>query len=190
MKILLILLGLILSLGTVGCGSVPEPRSDSLAQGGLDRLFVRLQNASDTEEAQSIESAIRTVWSTSGRASVDALMVQGFAALDRTRFDEAEELFSHVVGLAPDFVEGWHMRALTRYMTDNYAGAIQDLREVLMREPRHFGAMVGLGEILRELGRDEMALRVFEYALSVNPHLKEARAEISKIRGKLLGSAI
>jgi Flp pilus assembly protein TadD len=189
MKLATVLLVALLGLLSSGCASLPQPEGDS-RQAGLDRLFSRLQSTDDAQEAAFIETAIRNVWSNSGRADVDTFMVHGTAAIEAGRYDEAELVFGEVIALAPDFVEGWHMRAMARYLVDDYAGAVTDLREVLLREPRHFGALVGLGEILAELGKEDVAIRVFEYALGVHPYLGEARAEIRKLKGKQLGSTI
>ena len=56
-------------------------------------------------------------------------------------------------------------RASIAYQAHDYAGAITAIQETLKREPRHFGALSGLGIILQEMGDEKRALDVLRRAL-------------------------
>jgi tetratricopeptide (TPR) repeat protein len=102
----------------------------------------------------------------------------------------AEDVFNDVVGQAPDFAEGWNKRATVRYFMGNHTGSIEDCARVLELEPRHFGALSGLGMIHVALGDDRAALRWFEQALAVHPYLPGVKENISILRERLRGKAI
>jgi Tfp pilus assembly protein PilF len=67
---------------------------------------------------------------------------------------------------------------------------MEDIRQVLIREPRHFGAMSGLGMILQEFGEEKRALEVFRRAVEVNPHLPKIDEMIKSLAEKVEGRAI
>ena len=51
----------------------------------------------------------------------------------------AIELLDAVVELKPDYVEAWNRRATLYFVNKDYGKSLADLRQVLAREPRHFG---------------------------------------------------
>jgi|AGTN01.1.fsa_nt_gi Tetratricopeptide repeat. len=189
MKRILISFALMVMLGaSTSCSTDPMPRKDRTVS--LDALFMRLQTTSNNEEAQMIEVTIRHVWAQSGRASVDGMMMAAVAAMRSGDYDEALAALDHVVKTAPDFAEGWNLRATVHYLREEYALAVADIERVLALEPRHFGALAGLGRIFLELENKKAALRAFEAALRLNPHLDELREETNDLREQLAGIAI
>lgn len=107
------------------------------------------------------------------------------AALQAGRQGEAIELFSRVIRAKPDFAEGWNKRATAYFLAGEYARSIADCDEVLKRNPRHFGALSGLGQIYERLQRYEEALRWLHRALEVNPNLLGVEMEIVRIESLL-----
>src|SRR5690606_9778975 len=162
----------------------------SISDKDLDTLFNRLRETRDASEAEMIEVAILHAWAESGQADVDALMIEGLKALHETEVEVAEAMFDEVVRMAPHFAEGWNMRATVRWLKDDYGPAIDDLRHVLILEPRHFAALNLLGRIFSELGREQLALRVFEKALEINPHLEDAQEQIQGLQRQVAGLPI
>jgi hypothetical protein len=75
-------------------------------------------------------------------------------------------------------------------MRAEFPEAVEDIYRVLAIEPRHFGALAGLGRILLHYDREEEALLAFDAALAVNPHLGAVRQEADRLRDKLLGVPI
>jgi hypothetical protein len=61
---------------------------------------------------------------------------------------------------------------------------------VLMREPRHFGAISGLGMILQEFGDERRALDAFRRALTIHPHLQRVPDIIKSLTEKVEGRDI
>lgn len=187
---ILLALALTLTLGLVSActelGSAPDrpPRAQ------LDGLFHQLKTAHSAEEAEKIEVAILGVLGDSGVDEVDSLTVDGLTALNDGDLNKALTKFDLVVTRAPRFVEGWNLRATVHWMRDDYGSAIHDLRQVLLLEPRHFGAMTLLGRIFTEMEQPKAALAMLEHALQVNPHLDTARRQVELLRDQVAGLPI
>ncbi|MBC7953069.1 MAG: tetratricopeptide repeat protein [Rhodospirillaceae bacterium] len=172
----------------MSCSTDPVPRGDRSAS--LDALFNRLQTTDSDEEAQIIEVTIRHVWAQSGRHGVDAMMGRAVEALHAGNYEQALDALNRVVITAPDFAEGWNLRATVHYLREEYPAAVGDIERVLALEPRHFGALAGLGRIFLELEDKKAALKAFEAALALNPHLADIRHESDDLREQLAGIPI
>ena len=132
----------------------------------------------DPAEIVRAEAALWQMWSRSGVADVDALLVEGVEAMERRDFGEAERIFARVVARAPDFAEAWNKRATVRYLAENYEGAIADCEATLARKPHHFGALSGQGLCHVALGQHREAAALFRRTLAVHPHLDAARRNL------------
>lgn len=189
MKRIAVCIALVLLLGaSMSCSTDPVVRGDRSAS--LDALFHRLQTTDDDDEAHLIEVTIRHVWAQSGRQGVDALMKRAADSVHAGHTDDALAALDQVVAAAPEFVEGWNLRATVHYLRDEYGEAVADIERVLALEPRHFGALAGLGRILLELEDKKAALRAFDAALALNPHLADIRKESNQLREQLAGIPI
>ncbi len=158
----------------------------------LTDLFDRLQTTENPAEARTVESLIWSIWVAydgDGR-EVERLMRDGALAMRLRKHDRAEAVLTEVTERAPGFAEGWNRRATARYLAGDYSGSVADIRRTLQLEPRHFGALSGLGLIYTELEEPGNALAAFEAALKINPHLPGARANIEFLRGLLDGDPI
>ncbi|MBI2235503.1 MAG: hypothetical protein HYU60_00850 [Magnetospirillum sp.] len=178
---------LVLLTGSVSCSGPPAAPRGS---GDLDTLFQRLQSTQSEEEAQRVEVAIRRAWSRSGRAGVDALTAHAVEAMHAGQYVQALAFLDKVVEAAPQFAEGWNLRATVHYLRDEFGPAVSDIGHVLSLEPRHFGALAGLGRIMLEMEDKKAALWAFEQALAVNPHLPEVRDQIEQLQDELAGVLI
>ena len=156
----------------------------------LDTLFEALKIAPDAESAKAIETRIWTVWTISGSDTCNLLMGRAKAAADEKDYDLAIKLLDAVVEIKPGYVEGWNRRATVYYLMNDYGHSLADIREVLAREPRHFGALAGLGLILQELGDDAHALEAYRRALAINPHLEHVGETVKTLREKVEGRDI
>jgi tetratricopeptide (TPR) repeat protein len=151
---------------------LPRPqRGDPVRN--LDFLFEALKAAPDADTAKQVENRIWALWLASGSDTANLLMNRAKAAVDGKDLDLAVQILDSIVKIKPDYVEAWNRRATIHYLRKEYSQALLDIREVLRREPRHFGAMSGLGMILQEFGDDKRALDVFRRALAVHPHLQK-----------------
>ena len=147
----------------------------------LDTLFAKLKSAKDAAAATQAENAIIAIWLRSGSATVDLLMSWGVEAIANKDYPQALDILDRVVTLQPDYAEGWNKRATVYFLTDKYAQSISDIEHVLVLEPRHFGALVGLGSIFRVLGDDKRAIDALKQALALDPHLDNARKALDKL---------
>ena len=93
-------------------------------------------------------------------------------AMDGKDLDLAVRLLNAIIDIQPNYVEAWNRRATVYYMKKDFGSALADIREVLVREPRHFGALSGLGMIMQDVGDEKHALEAFRRALAVHPHLE------------------
>ncbi len=156
----------------------------------LDTLFDALKIAPDAESAKAIEDRIWALWMVSGSDTCNLLMGRVKAAADDKDYDLAIQLLDAVVALKPDYVEAWNRRATIYYMKKDYGRALADIGEVLAREPRHFGALSGLGLILQEIGDDKHALEAYRKALAIDPHLEHVPDVVKTLREKVEGRDI
>lgn len=131
---------------------------------------------------EMVEQALWRMWFKSGRADVDALMQEGIHRLEAQRFDEARVLFDRVISLAPDYAEGYNQRAVVYYLQQAWTESIEDCRKVLSINAVHFGALAGLGHCCLQRREFQAALKAYEDALAVNPHMPAVRDNINRIR--------
>ena len=67
-------------------------------------------------------------------------------------------------------------------MLGDFNGSQDDINEVLEREPRHFGALSGLGLINMQRGDLSNAIRAYEKVLQIDPFSQDARVLLPKLR--------
>ena len=142
--------------------------------------------ADDQEEVRTAaEAALWTVWGRSGNAAVDKLYRTGVAQMNSADVDAALNTFSEIIRLKPDFAEGWNKRATVLYFSGRLQESLADCDEVLKRNPYHFGALSGYGQIHSKLENFDQALEYFERALAINPNMQGVALNVLALR-KLL----
>ena len=176
-------------------GMIEPPSNLPRAQQGdktinLDRLFEALKVAPDDESAKYIENRIWAIWFASGSDTANLLMSRVKMAMEAKNTDLALKLLDAIIDIKPDFLEAWNRRATLYYSKKDLGRALEDIREVLAREPRHFGALSGLGIILQELGDDKRALEAFRRALAIHPHIERIPDLAKKLADKVEGRDI
>lgn len=163
---------------------------ESTRSSTLDRLFAALYGTTDTEQATRLTTMIWVVWNHAEDPETEKLLGEGRTAMEQLEFEVALARFNAVIKRDPGFAEGWNKRATLYYVMGEYRASIADIREVLAREPRHFGALAGLGMNYEALGYDIAALNAWRRALKVNPHLQDARARIKVLENSLMNRPI
>lgn len=156
----------------------------------LDGLFAQLKTINSAEDAQPIEGRIWGIWMQSGDDRVDGLMQEGVAGLSENDYDAAYAAFSKIVALKPEFAEGWNKRATVLYLMGRFAESIADIDHVLALEPRHFGALSGLGLCDVELNKEQAALDAFTRALAVDPNLSGVKSNIEELKKRIARHSI
>ena len=156
----------------------------------LDRLFSALKVAPDDESAKYVENRIWAIWLASSSDTANLLMGRVKTATEAKDYDLAIKLLNSIIDIRPDFIEAWNRRATIYYMQKDFGRSLEDIHEVLAREPRHFGALSGLGIILQEVGDEKDALDAFRRALAIHPHLERIPDLVKKLTDKIDGRDI
>lgn len=165
--------------------SLSELEKRALSQEVLDGLFGKLHDEESPARARKLARVIWKIWNRSGTPTGNILLQQAEKAMRAGQERVAGAILSTVIGQYPDFTEAWNKRATLRFLLGDYKGSIKDIKEVLKREPRHFGALSGLGLIYQRQGKNKLALEAFRRALAIHPHLKAARRAIKSLAGKV-----
>jgi tetratricopeptide (TPR) repeat protein len=169
--------------------NLPRPQTGD-PKINIDKLFEALKIAPTDESAKYVENRIWALWLAEGGDTSNLLMGRVKTAMEKKEFDVALKLLGAIIDLKPDYVEAWNRRATVFFNTKDYGSAIADIREVLAREPRHFGALAGLGTIMQELGDDKAALEAFRRALAVHPKLEKIPDIVKRLTEKVEGREI
>ena len=161
----------------------------------LDGLFAELKRTASMSEAETIIAEIWLRWTafdteSAGDSRASSLMSAGMQMMREGRLGAAEQIFTELVSTHPNHAEAWNKRATVRFMRGNDSGSRSDIARVIELEPRHFGALSGLGMINVRSGDMAGALQAFEAALRVNPHMPQAAGMVTKLRKQLRGQAL
>ena len=163
----------------------------STAAGATD-IELLLEQLADPEAQnwEALERQILREWSRSGSAAMDLLLTRGMEALRNGNHDIALEHFTALTDHAPDFAEGWNVRATVLYRMGLYGLAMEDIGKALALNPRHFGAMKGLATVCQKLGMQEEALEVWRAIQTVHPHSPGLEQGIKALEESLGGQRL
>jgi tetratricopeptide (TPR) repeat protein len=156
----------------------------------LPELLDRLAAAKDLAAARELESEIWELWTATDDATAAALMAEGQRQLAARAWPSALATFARLVALKPDFAEAWNKRATVYYLMGDYRASVLDIQRTLALEPRHFGALSGLGLIFMTTEQPQAALRAFEAALAIHPYLPGGRTHVEALRQQLQGEPL
>jgi tetratricopeptide (TPR) repeat protein len=180
--ILQMAVALVLSLPVIVVGDQTDQR--------LEDLFQTLRSSQDSTVLLEAESSIWDIWYDSGQADVDRLLVEAAELMSSGQLADAESIYSRVIAVAPNFSEGWNRRATVRYYQRDYTGSLDDIEQTLKLEPRHFGAIWGLGMILGSQRDYQRAILAFERLLEIKPHASDARPRIELLKQELTKESV
>lgn len=150
---------------------LPERRPSSSLPSRLDEFFHRLTACATPVDAQPIEEAIWSAWMYHGHEEAELALERASADMAARRFDLAETRLAILLRRRPDWAEAWNKRATLYYLMERDDESVRAIHRTLELEPRHFGALCGLGEIFRSRGEIQAALLAFSLALRVHPNL-------------------
>jgi tetratricopeptide (TPR) repeat protein len=156
----------------------------------IEFLFGALKVAPDEASAKAVEDRIWAVWTSAGNETTNLLMSRAKKAMDDKDYDLALKVLGAILEIKPDFTEAWNRRATVYFMKRDYTNSLADISKVLQREPRHFGALSGLGLIMQEIGDDKRALDAYRKALEVYPRLKGMEEKVKNLKEKVEGRDI
>lgn len=169
--------------------SIPVIAGDLATKNQLDGWFAQLADPAYPDWKRA-EADIERAWSQSGSAALDLLLQRGNAAIEAGDYPAAIDHLTALTEQAPDFAEGWNARATAYYLMGQYGPSIADIGHVLTLEPRHFGAISGLGMILRDTGHKAAARDAFRKSLAINPHQDGIRQALDELERDLSGTEL
>jgi Flp pilus assembly protein TadD len=155
----------------------------------LDDLFIALRDA-EGPAVHAIEAKIVQEWSRSGSPSIDLLLDRGRDAMEREDWSRAIEHLSALVDHAPDFAEGWNARATAHFQAGRFGHALRDIEQTLALNPRHFGALSGLGVIMEQLGHEQLALQAWQAVAELSPNRQELDETLARLERKAMGQTL
>jgi tetratricopeptide (TPR) repeat protein len=175
------------ALESLATGDVDTRRLAAAALGELGTMadapaLVRALRDGDPGVRSLAENSLWEVWSRSGDPQIDALFQLGVEQMTQGAPQAAIQTFTTIIEKKPDFAEGWNKRATVYYLTGEYEKSLKDCDEVIKRNPQHWGALAGYGQIYLALGKPEQALEYFQRALAVNPNLERVEAAVEELK--------
>ncbi len=159
----------------------PKPEPAALRQRALDDLLGRLRAADDPDTAKGFAEAIQRLWMQSQSETAALIMQRATLATQAHNYSLALSLLDKLVALEPDWAEAWNQRATVRFLSEDPDGAMADIDRVIKLEPRHFGALMGMGVILQHAGLEKRALEAYEKALEIYPAQPDLKDTVEKL---------
>ncbi|TPN00428.1 hypothetical protein FKO01_50565 [Mesorhizobium sp. B2-3-3] len=166
------------------------PAAPMTKQVRLDKLFADLKRERNEKAAERIAGNIWNEWFRSGSASIDLMMQWSQKAIENHKFDVALDFLDQVVTLQPTYAEGWNRRATVHFMMKNYGKSMADIEHTLKLEPRHFGALSGLAQIMTLTGHKQSALEAWQKVLAIYPMMRSAQDQVATLSEELAGEGI
>ncbi len=168
--------------------SVPLTAQDADIQD--ESLLLDLLAEADVAEAARIDRQLQALWQKSGSPAMDLLMKRGRDALEVENYSEAIEHLTALTDHAPDFAEGWHVRASAFFEAEMYGPAVADLERALALNPNNYNAIMGLGSILELFNDPKGAYAAYERALAIHPHHEEVTKAVERLKPDVTGEAL
>lgn len=159
------------------------------AQSTADDFLDRLANP-ELRNWDVVEADVYQRWQISGSAAADYLLRRGLEAMEVEDYEAAYDHLTALTDHAPDFAEGWNARATLFFEQQMFGPAIADIQRVLALEPRHFGALTGLGVMLEDMGNPDAALAAYEAAHAIHPNQPDIQRLLEGLRVDLEGEAL
>ena len=157
----------------------------------LDQLFADLQTPLSTTAVRKIENQIWEYWlSFPNDQTIENTMTAAILMMESGHLRSAENIFGRIIEREPQFAEAWNKRATVRFLNGDHKGSTRDIAQVLQLEPRHFGALSGLGMIHMHNGDWQNALKTYELAFSIHPYLTNVEIIIDDLKTRLKGRAL
>jgi tetratricopeptide (TPR) repeat protein len=192
-NVFVFLTGLLLSGGLAPAAWADTPAVTSATttqKARLDKLFVDLKRERNDKVAERIAGNIWQEWSDSGSATINLMMQWSQKAIEAQKFDVALDFLDQVVTLDPTYAEGWNRRATVHFMMKSYGKSMADIEQTLQLEPRHFGALSGMAQIMADTGHKKSALEAWQRVLAIYPMMRSAQGQVSTLSEELAGEGI
>jgi tetratricopeptide (TPR) repeat protein len=166
-----------------------DPPAQTPAEARAD-LYARLAASKDADETAGLITLLLHTYAVSGSDTGDLLLRRARQAISAEEYPDAVKILDATIALLPDWAEGWNARATARYLDEDYDGSMADIAQTLKREPRHLGALMGMATILEARGKTEDALKVYQRALAIAPHWRNAEEAADRLKAALAGEEL
>ena len=182
--------GIIASVIALSLSAAPAAWSDQ-TDPVLPSLFQDLQTVTEPGDIQRITAEIWQRWSTHPtEETLTARLTRGVTMMNQGDYIHAEGIFTDIIAEDPNFAEAWNRRATLYFIMGQFGKSRADIAQTLAIEPRHFGALAGLGLIEMHLQNYEAALLAYEEAAAIHPHMGEVNDIIARLQDKVKGLAL
>ncbi len=135
----------------------------------LNNLFKKLNETENQDEIRDLISDIWNIWYEIDDPKVIEYFEKGIQAMNLRNYPLAIRFFNNLIEEDPNFAEGWNKRATVHFMMGNFDQSMQDIIKTLELEPRHFGALDGMGLIFIHQGQFQQAIDVYDKMLEIFP---------------------
>lgn len=156
----------------------------------LDQLYQRLAASSDDAETAALAQKIDRLHLQTDSPTGELLMTRAIAAMQSANFEVSAALLDAVIKSQPLWAEAWNKRATLRYMAGDPQGSMADIAQTLKLEPRHYGALSGMGMILEQAGMREEALKAYERTLALAPQMGAAKQAAERLKAAIAGQSL
>ena len=136
----------------------------------LEGLFDILSKTKSDIQINEVTSSIWDIWHETNDPSIEADFYRGLESMRTGDLLMAVAFFTRVINKNPNFAEGWNKRATVYYILGKFDSSMLDIHETLKLEPRHFGAMDGMGLIFIQLQQYNKAIDVYDQMLEIFPY--------------------
>ena len=136
----------------------------------LENLFDILSKTESDIQINEVTSSIWDIWYETNDPSIEADFYRGLESMRTGDLLMAVAFFTRVIEKNPNFAEGWNKRATVYYMLGKFDASMMDIHETLKLEPRHFGAMDGMGLIFIHLEQFDKAIDIYDQMLKIFPN--------------------
>jgi tetratricopeptide (TPR) repeat protein len=185
----LLLLAPLLAVDAGGAHGQATPSPDAAQKAALDRLLDALKAAPTEEEAAAIELRIQQTWLSQGSPAVTLLVARGMRDLQAGANDEAVGDFDAVIALDDGMAEAWHRRAIARFAAGDSRGAVADIEQTMLRDPRNFAALRTLSRIAESRQDWKGAYAAWLKLLELDPKTPGGQEKLKDLKRRALGEA-
>lgn len=155
-----------------------------------DQLFTQLKQCGSAEEAHPIEAKLQAMFRASNSPSIELLMSRAAAAQGSGDAKIARQLVEAVTKIAPNYAEGWHVRANIEQGAGDDTAALVSLQKTVLLNPRQFTALSELADMLQDYGDKAGALKLYRRALELDPQLEGAASKVRELTQSVEGRDI
>lgn len=147
----------------------------------LDYLFDKLAITKDQQEIEALTNQIWRIWHEIDDPKITRAFETGVQMMNLGFHSRAIDYFDKVIFEMPNFAEAWNKRATAHFMMGNFDLSMRDISKTLELEPRHFGALDGMGLIFIHLNQPEKAIDIYDKMLEIFPNSNSTKMKKDRI---------